>query len=103
MSTDGRGAGSASRVTLTSGGSATVVGKVREFGTGDPVEGMSCRAIPRQGDDIPGDFPAAAARSDSDGRFVVTAACRRRHLKVTVARAGKTFTGDLVLGERELP
>jgi RNA polymerase sigma factor (sigma-70 family) len=67
-------AGSASRVTLTSGGSATVVGQVREFAAGDPVEGMSCRAIPRRGSDIPRPFPAAAVRSGADGRFVLSAA-----------------------------
>lgn len=40
-------AGSTSTVTLSSGGSGTVSGRVIEFRTGKPVEGMTCHALVR--------------------------------------------------------
>lgn len=67
-------AGSTSRVTLTGGGTATLVGRVREFRTGKPVEGMTCRVQPRAGDDPTSGFTGERARTDSNGTFVLAEA-----------------------------
>jgi len=66
-------AGRTSRTTLTSAGSGVVAGRVREFRTGKPVEGMTCRALPRVGTEAafaPGD----GVRTDSRGAFLIAAA-----------------------------
>lgn len=67
-------AGSTARVALTSGGSGTVVGRVREFRSGKPVEGMTCRAHPRVGSDAASIDPGGGTRTDAQGGFVLTAA-----------------------------
>ena len=67
-------AGKTPRVTLTSTGSGVVVGRVREFRTGKPVEGMTCRALPRTGTDAMPFPPGDGARSDSQGAFLIAAA-----------------------------
>lgn len=67
------GAGTTSRVTLTNPGSGTVVGRVREFRTGEPVEGMTCVAQPRVGTDASYGHTGDSARSDAQGTFVLTA------------------------------
>jgi RNA polymerase sigma factor (sigma-70 family) len=66
-------AGQTARVTLTSGGSGTVAGRVREFRSGAPVEGMTCRALPSAGR-MPGAFPGTGARTDAQGRFTIAPA-----------------------------
>lgn len=67
-------AGKTSRATLTSAGSGVVAGHVREFRTGKPVEGMTCRALPRTGTTATAFPPGEGARTDAQGAFVITAA-----------------------------
>lgn len=64
-------AGTTSRVALEAGGSGTIVGRVLEFRTRAPVEGMTCRAQPRMGDDPTGGFTGEGARTDVSGRFTL--------------------------------
>ena len=62
------------RETLTSAGSGVIAGHVREFRTGKPVEGMTCRALPRSGTTRTS-FPAGdGVRTDAQGAFTITAA-----------------------------
>lgn len=65
--------GGAATVTLTSGGSGTIVGRVVDFRSGKPVEGMICRAMPRASDEhiwmARGDI---SARTDARGAFTLS-------------------------------
>ncbi|MBL0218937.1 MAG: hypothetical protein IPQ07_34340 [Myxococcales bacterium] len=61
-------AGRASRTTLTSAGSAVVAGRVREFRTGKPIEGMTCRALPRRAPTTRMSGPATACGSTRKAR-----------------------------------
>ncbi|MGE0396209.1 MAG: sigma-70 family RNA polymerase sigma factor [Kofleriaceae bacterium] len=65
-------AGKTSRVTLTSGGSGVVAGHVREFHTNEPIEGMTCRVLPRT-DEVATDVPVReGVRTDARGAFLLT-------------------------------
>jgi RNA polymerase sigma factor (sigma-70 family) len=67
-------AGGTTRVTLTSGGSATIAGRVRELRTGAGVEGMTCRALPRTASGPASGLAGDGARTDVLGRFTITPA-----------------------------
>lgn len=67
-------AGKTARVALASGGSGTIAGHVREFRSGKPVEGMTCRALPRSGTTNAMVPPGEGVRTDAQGAFVITAA-----------------------------
>jgi RNA polymerase sigma factor (sigma-70 family) len=66
--------GRTSRVTLASGGSGVVAGRVRDFRSGRPVEGMTCHAIPRRGLEAVPAPPREGARTDARGAFLLDAA-----------------------------
>ena len=62
------------RATLTSGGSSSIAGRVIDFKTKAPVQGMTCRAQPRAGTEAT-PFPAGdGARTDAQGAFIIAAA-----------------------------
>jgi RNA polymerase sigma factor (sigma-70 family) len=65
-------AGRTSRVTLGTTGSGTVTGRVRDFHSGVPVEGMSCVPWPRVGIDRTSGSVGDGVRTGSDGRFELT-------------------------------
>jgi len=67
-------AGRTSRAKLTSGGSGVVAGRVRELRTGKPVEGITCRALPRQGIEPAPAAPGNGTRTDAQGTFLINAA-----------------------------
>ena len=67
-------AGRASRTTLTSSGSAVVAGHVREFRTGKPIEGMTCRALPRSDTGYTAVGAGEGVRTDAQGAFVIATA-----------------------------
>ena len=64
-------AGATAQVTLTGGGSGSVIGRVAEFSGGQAVEGMTCRAQPRLGEKPTSGFTGQGARTDSNGGFVL--------------------------------
>ena len=66
-------AGATSRITLTSSGTGSVAGRVRDFASGIPVEGMTCTAWPRVGTERTIAWHANGARSGLDGAFELTA------------------------------
>jgi RNA polymerase sigma factor (sigma-70 family) len=66
--------GATSRVALTSAGSGGVAGRVRDFRSGAPVEGMSCVAWPRVGTERTGRWVGESDRTDRDGAFELAAA-----------------------------
>jgi hypothetical protein len=51
-----------------------IAGHVREFLTGKPVEGMTCRALPRSGTTFTPFPPGDGARTDAQGAFLIAAA-----------------------------
>ncbi len=61
------------KVTLSSDGTGSIGGHVRDFKTGKPLEGVACRAVPRSGTStaLPSGEPA---RSDAQGAFAIAAA-----------------------------
>jgi RNA polymerase sigma factor (sigma-70 family) len=65
-------AGRTSRVTLSTTGSGTVTGRVRDFRSGAPVEGMICVPWPRAGIDRTSGWVGDGVRTDPDGRFELT-------------------------------
>ncbi len=67
-------AGRTSRTTLTSAGTGTVAGRVRDFRTGAPIEGMTCRALPRVGATLTPFSPGDGVRTDAQGAFSIAAA-----------------------------
>jgi uncharacterized GH25 family protein len=67
-------AGRTSRATLTSGGSGVIAGRVRELRSGNPVEGMTCRVLPRQGIDAVPAPPGEGVRTDAHGAFLISTA-----------------------------
>lgn len=62
--------GRTSRVTLASGGSGVVAGHVRDFRSSAPVEGMTCRALPRRGLETVPAPPGDGVRTDARGAFL---------------------------------
>lgn len=63
-------AGTTSRVTLsTTGSSGIVTGRVRDFHSGAPVEGMTCVPWPRVGIDRTSGWVGDGVRTGPDGRF----------------------------------
>lgn len=66
--------GRTSRTTLTSAGSGVVAGHLHDFRTGKPVEGMTCRALPRSGTDATPLAPGDGARTDAQGAFLIASA-----------------------------
>ncbi|MBA3459917.1 MAG: sigma-70 family RNA polymerase sigma factor [Deltaproteobacteria bacterium] len=62
------------RSTLTSTGSGAVAGHVREFRTGKPIEGMTCRAVPRLAADTTVIAQGDGVRTDAQGAFMIPAA-----------------------------
>jgi len=68
-------AGRTARATLTSRGTGVVAGRVLEFRTNKPIEGMTCRAMARAGTAIPPIGAAGdGARTDAQGAFLINAA-----------------------------
>ena len=67
-------AGRTNRITLTSAGSGVVAGHVRELRTGKPVEGMTCRALPRLAVESTGSAHGEGVRTDAQGAFLIAAA-----------------------------
>jgi RNA polymerase sigma-70 factor (ECF subfamily) len=65
-------AGRTSRVTLSTTGSGTVTGRVRDFRSGTPVEGMLCVPWPRVGIDRTSGWLGDGVPTDPDGRFELT-------------------------------
>jgi RNA polymerase sigma factor (sigma-70 family) len=66
-------AGRTSSVTLsTTGSSGIVTGRVRDFRSGAPVEGMTCVPWPRVGIDRTTGWVGDGVRTDPDGRFELT-------------------------------
>jgi RNA polymerase sigma factor (sigma-70 family) len=65
-------AGRTSRVTLSTTGSGTVTGRVRDFRSGTPVEGMICVPWPRVGSDRTSGWVGDGVRTDPAGRFELT-------------------------------
>jgi RNA polymerase sigma factor (sigma-70 family) len=72
--------GRTARTTLTSAGSGVIAGHVRELRSGKPVEGTTCRAIPRittdpgAENDPLGSLPGDGVRTDAQGAFLIAAA-----------------------------
>ncbi|MEO8699110.1 MAG: sigma-70 family RNA polymerase sigma factor [Kofleriaceae bacterium] len=66
--------GRTARTTLTSRGSGSIAGRVREFRTGAPIQGMTCRAMPRAGDAQSTGASGEGARTDAQGAFVLATA-----------------------------
>lgn len=66
--------GQIAHATLTSSGSGSVSGIVREFRTNKPVEGMTCRALPRHGIQPAPVALGEGARTDARGAFRIAAA-----------------------------
>ncbi|NVB81627.1 MAG: sigma-70 family RNA polymerase sigma factor [Kofleriaceae bacterium] len=62
-----------SPVTLTSKGSAVVAGRVREFRSGKPIQGMTCQALPRAGITQVTIAPGEGVDTDAQGGFVLEA------------------------------
>lgn len=62
-----------SRVALTSKGSGVVTGRVREFRSGKPIEGMTCRAVPRIGTTQPMSAFGDGVHTDAQGTFLLDA------------------------------
>ena len=66
-------AGQTSHITLsTTGSSGTVTGRMRDFRSGAPVEGMTCVPWPRVGIDRTSGWVGDGVRTDADGRFTLT-------------------------------
>jgi RNA polymerase sigma factor (sigma-70 family) len=65
-------AGRTSQVTLSTTGSGTVTGRVRDFRSGAPVEGMTCVPWPRVGVNRTSGPVGDGVRTDPDGRFELT-------------------------------
>jgi RNA polymerase sigma factor (sigma-70 family) len=61
------------RVTLTSRGSGTIAGHVRDLKSGTPIEGMTCRAVPRVGIAVTAGAPREGVRTDAEGAFLLDA------------------------------
>ncbi|MDB4958785.1 MAG: hypothetical protein JWO36_6354 [Myxococcales bacterium] len=67
--------GKTSHATLTSQGSGVVSGHVRELRTNRPIEGMTCRAVPRVGTAVPViGMAGEGVRTDAQGAFLIPAA-----------------------------
>jgi len=66
--------GQAINVTLTATNSARIRGRVFDFKSKAPIEGMRCQVLPRTGDIVPGDIPSIVARTDKHGEFKIPAA-----------------------------
>ena len=62
-----------SRVTLTSQGSGVVAGRVRDFRSGQPIEGVMCRALPRAGIVAAIGTPGEGVRTNAQGAFLLDA------------------------------
>ena len=67
-------AGSTTSTTLTSSGSGVVAGRVIDFRSGRPVEGMTCRALPRVGMQLAPVAPSDGTRTDAQGGFLIDGA-----------------------------
>lgn len=67
-------AGRTTRTTLTTTGSGVVAGHVRVFRTGKPLEGMTCRALPRLAVDSTGLAQGEGVHTDAQGAFLITGA-----------------------------
>ncbi len=67
-------AGRTAHATLASTSSGSVGGHVRDFKSGKPVEGMTCRALPRVGADLAPTLPGDGVRTDTQGNFAIAAA-----------------------------
>ena len=65
-------AGKTSRLTLTTTGSGTVTGRVRDFRSGAPVEGMTCVPWPMVGIGKSSGAVGDGVRTGPDGRFELT-------------------------------
>ena len=65
-------AGRTSRVTLSTTGTGTVAGRVRDFRSGAPVEGLTCVPWPRVGIDRTSGWVGDGVRTDPGGRFELT-------------------------------
>jgi RNA polymerase sigma-70 factor (ECF subfamily) len=66
--------GATAHVTLTSTGSGSVAGRVRDFHSGAPAEGMTCVSWPRMGTDRTSAWAGNGVRTDRDGAFELTSA-----------------------------
>jgi membrane-associated protease RseP (regulator of RpoE activity) len=81
--------GPATPVTMTSRGTTTVVGTVRDFVTRGPVAGVRCTPFPRQGDDVGAIFrgPDEGLPTDARGTFRMTASAGEINILCTGAGA----------------
>ena len=61
------------KVTLASKGSSVIAGRVREFRSGKPIEGMMCRAVPRVGTMPTTMAYGEGVRTDAQGAFLLDA------------------------------
>jgi len=61
------------QVTLASKGSGVIAGRVREFRSSKPIEGMMCRAVPRVGTTATAMAFGEGVRTDARGAFLLDA------------------------------
>lgn len=67
-------AGQTINLTLSGADSARISGRVFDFKSKVPIEGMSCQVLPKTGDTVPGAIPATRARTGRHGEFKIPAA-----------------------------
>lgn len=89
-------AGTAARITLTGSGSGSVVGRVRDFETNQPVEGMRCVAGARVGESRTSGAIGDSDSTDRAGAFELTPIAAG-DLAVQCWASGSTYTDGLRL------
>ena len=89
-------AGATANVALTSTGSGSVTGRVRDFHSGAPVEGMRCVPWPRLGTDKSGGWIGDGARTDREGVFEL-AAVPAGEIAIACNSQGISYTDGLRL------
>lgn len=89
-------AGAAARITLTGGGSGTVVGRVRDFDTNAPIEGMRCVSMGRLGESRTSGVVGVGDQSDRTGAFELSPVAAG-DITVSCWASGSTYTDGLRL------